>query len=602
MRSALLHALLWHWVLGTGQARDERGRRRLHGAFTGGFSAGYYNTVGSEEGWTPQTFVSTRKQRAGTSVSAAATTETSTGTAADTRATAFNRPTILDYMDDEDRAEWGSGTVVAQDRFKLDAATSAVASMESGAASSASAPQPFDSSISRAEQALATAMRVTVAAEADAIGVRLLCALGWRVGQGIGPRRRKRLPATVSDSDDIHAAKHLYAPDAVDVVRFDRRAKDEYHGLGYVRRHATLQRLVAMGEDADEAAVAGEVARARQMRRAGMIGGKAGFGVGAFEEEDEDVYEGVTAGQFTGGGRFVHELRDEEEEEDEEGQTDSPFRKPGATAGHPPPRKTRTSDGRPVIAGFVVAPRPMMEMALFPPVRVPQDYVPRHVLPEKSVDITTSAAATVDKTSSTRGVTDNRTAAATKAPSSDLQTALIASTQHKREQTSQDPHHWPRVDPAVARTALNGFMPFLGDEVKMERYRVFLKVQAGDVGLEMYTGLWPRVWRDCCAAVVCVYCNVILQTCTHIRSNKHTDMDIPRATPGMERVCQGGRHFSTADWSHGEPFYIWQVARAAKGARRNYGARGFTKGMIVMVHGESYSTSSSHPSSHFHTA
>ena len=24
---------------------DERGRRRLHGAFTGGFSAGYFNTV-----------------------------------------------------------------------------------------------------------------------------------------------------------------------------------------------------------------------------------------------------------------------------------------------------------------------------------------------------------------------------------------------------------------------------------------------------------------------------------------------------------------------------------------------------------------------------
>ena len=33
-------------------ATDEEGRRRFHGAFTGGFSAGYYNTVGSEEGET----------------------------------------------------------------------------------------------------------------------------------------------------------------------------------------------------------------------------------------------------------------------------------------------------------------------------------------------------------------------------------------------------------------------------------------------------------------------------------------------------------------------------------------------------------------------
>lgn len=32
--------------------KDENGRRRFHGAFTGGFSAGYWNTVGSKEGST----------------------------------------------------------------------------------------------------------------------------------------------------------------------------------------------------------------------------------------------------------------------------------------------------------------------------------------------------------------------------------------------------------------------------------------------------------------------------------------------------------------------------------------------------------------------
>lgn len=31
-------------------ATDDRGRRRFHGAFTGGFSAGYFNTVGTKEG------------------------------------------------------------------------------------------------------------------------------------------------------------------------------------------------------------------------------------------------------------------------------------------------------------------------------------------------------------------------------------------------------------------------------------------------------------------------------------------------------------------------------------------------------------------------
>ena len=44
----LITSHLTNWFLS--QVRDEKGRRRLHGAFTGGFSAGYFNTVGSKEG------------------------------------------------------------------------------------------------------------------------------------------------------------------------------------------------------------------------------------------------------------------------------------------------------------------------------------------------------------------------------------------------------------------------------------------------------------------------------------------------------------------------------------------------------------------------
>ncbi|XP_078101222.1 G patch domain-containing protein 1-like, partial [Sander vitreus] len=44
--------------------KDEKGRyQRFHGAFTGGFSAGYFNTVGTKEGWAPSTFVSSRQQK-----------------------------------------------------------------------------------------------------------------------------------------------------------------------------------------------------------------------------------------------------------------------------------------------------------------------------------------------------------------------------------------------------------------------------------------------------------------------------------------------------------------------------------------------------------
>ncbi|KNE59055.1 hypothetical protein AMAG_03403 [Allomyces macrogynus ATCC 38327] len=46
------------------EVTDDQGRKRLHGAFKGGFSAGYFNTVGSKEGWTPSTFSSSRTTRA----------------------------------------------------------------------------------------------------------------------------------------------------------------------------------------------------------------------------------------------------------------------------------------------------------------------------------------------------------------------------------------------------------------------------------------------------------------------------------------------------------------------------------------------------------
>lgn len=65
-------------------ATDAEGRRRFHGAFTGGFSAGFFNTVGSLEGWTPSEFKSTRLDKA---------------------KSVTQKPE--DFMDDEDFGEYG---------------------------------------------------------------------------------------------------------------------------------------------------------------------------------------------------------------------------------------------------------------------------------------------------------------------------------------------------------------------------------------------------------------------------------------------------------------------------------------------------------------
>lgn len=84
----------------------------------------------------------------------------------------------------------------------------------------------------------------------DSIGARLLKKMGWRLGQGIGPRvtwRQRKLqdarassaPSAqdlssedVRDDGDPEANKHLYAPRDTKLLVFQR--KDNSHGLGYV--------------------------------------------------------------------------------------------------------------------------------------------------------------------------------------------------------------------------------------------------------------------------------------------------------------------------------------------------------------------------------
>lgn len=72
------------------EARDDQGRRRFHGAFTGGFSAGYFNTVGSKEGWKPSNY--------------------------DKSSTNSN---VLNFMDEEDiQNQIGVHTITSKDEYK----------------------------------------------------------------------------------------------------------------------------------------------------------------------------------------------------------------------------------------------------------------------------------------------------------------------------------------------------------------------------------------------------------------------------------------------------------------------------------------------------
>ncbi|KAL4937030.1 hypothetical protein BDV06DRAFT_203790 [Aspergillus oleicola] len=160
------------------EVTDDRGRKRLHGAFTGGFSAGYFNTVGSKEGWTPATFVSSRQNRAKDA----------------------QKQRAEDFMDDEDiREAEEARNLQTNEEFSGFGSTATDATRLGG---------------------LMDVFKVS----GETIGVKLLKKMGWREGQGIGPKVRRK--AAGDDADKTY----LFAPENPPMVAFVR--KTDYKGLG----------------------------------------------------------------------------------------------------------------------------------------------------------------------------------------------------------------------------------------------------------------------------------------------------------------------------------------------------------------------------------
>ena len=138
------------------------GKERFHGAFTGGFSAGYYNSVGSAEGFTPQTFSSSRGNRA-------------------IHPKVARRPE--DYMDEEDGLL--GATLMTDSAFATAHAGAAGAGERSGRGK---VPRELD---------LVPAELLTMATATEGVGKMLLRKMGWQEGQAVGPRARSTRAGTL---------------------------------------------------------------------------------------------------------------------------------------------------------------------------------------------------------------------------------------------------------------------------------------------------------------------------------------------------------------------------------------------------------------------
>ncbi|KAF5662044.1 dipeptidyl-peptidase iii [Fusarium heterosporum] len=239
------------------EVRDERGRKRLHGAFTGGWSAGYFNTVGSKEGWTPSTFVSSRSNR-----------HKPEATQTQQRAE--------DYMDEEDLA---------------DAAEAQTVHTSQAFAGLGSSNQGVNSG------GLAGLLR----AEGDTMGLKLLRRMGWKDGQGIGPKVRRGARLELGDKSVEAAETHLFAPENARMIRFVR--KNDRKGLGHdgETRLTSLNPITAAAdegenEDEDDNAPDDGIRSMSLLssRKSKAQTGRGGIGVGILNDngsDEEDPYE-----------------------------------------------------------------------------------------------------------------------------------------------------------------------------------------------------------------------------------------------------------------------------------------------------------------------
>ncbi|KAK3598891.1 hypothetical protein CHS0354_036196 [Potamilus streckersoni] len=326
-------------------AKDKLGRQRFHGAFTGGFSAGYFNTVGSKEGWAPSLFVSSREKRSD-----------------------ITQLRPEDFMDEDDLGEHGIAPrkLVTADSFSSEERKRRRVEEATAAVSDTIIPG-------------APAIMDLIIPEKISIGVTLLRKMGWKEGQGIGPRlSRKKLkqqkagmkvygcdlrqPSSDDEEemdDEQFLEKVTFAPR--DSIAMTVVAKDNLHGLGY---HGIDPRSALPSSHINLF----EAPPVKGTGRKGIRG--QAFGVGAMEEDDEDIYAVDSLSNY-----------DITMTNEEENQTFGWTAPKGAMKGN---IDVPVGYIGKVLQGFQISSKPYIQKKAFPPSPLPAEFKPVHAFRKPS--------------------------------------------------------------------------------------------------------------------------------------------------------------------------------------------------------------------------
>ena len=365
----------------------------------------------------------------------------------------------------------------------------------------------------------------------ETMGVKLLRKMGWRDGQGIGPkvRRKARLGEDASPGSGELQETHLFAPDNSEMVAFGR--KSDRKGLGFegegrlgeisTPEQQSKSRLAVNGDEED--AGIGTLPANSQMRKK-KSATRGAFGVGILNDngsDDEDPYSmgpQISYNRVIGGAKKKKPLSSSRTAANPLLNSKPIFISRKAAATKTASTFRRCHDGRLPLDGFVLSsdPDPLSSILSsdnrYPPPVIPPDWKStKSTSNSTSVPSTYLSTAEVAKASNLspksraallgesqlpgKSVFDflsttarSRIATASKnpnlPPALNEASSITASAPSARSLSSLI----PQLDPQTALTALGrgtaGWMPYAEDPSKRSRYRSFLETRAGLRGPE----------------------------------------------------------------------------------------------------------------------
>jgi G patch domain-containing protein 1 len=195
---------------------------------------------------------------------------------------------------------------------------------------------------------LTSSLMNLVAPTQDSTGMRLLRKMGWRIGQGVGPRTAFVKDDDQDDDDSSNLQQQMtLAPKDTPIV--DYQPKTNTFGLGYdlvtnVPQVAEMRRFQQQQQD--------------QQHEQKTRGGGSGFGLGVFDDDEEDIMLYDDEKQPGLDRKYHHTLYDDNESALSTTGIKKRKQSMSTTSGDHTIKRARCSDGHLPLKGFHLSTQP----------------------------------------------------------------------------------------------------------------------------------------------------------------------------------------------------------------------------------------------------